>query len=66
MDVHELRERAAEEAAELGPILADHAGREMWIARWILGGWGSSVGRLRGRVVVERRELAGSDRGLRM
>jgi len=29
MDVHELRERAAEEAAEIGPILADHAGREM-------------------------------------
>jgi len=30
MDVHELRERAAEEAAELGPIPADPREREMW------------------------------------
>jgi len=30
MDVHELRERAAEEVAELGPIPADPREREMW------------------------------------
>ena len=30
MDVSELRERAAEEAAELGPIPADPREREMW------------------------------------
>ena len=30
MDVHELRERAAEEVAELGPMPADPREREMW------------------------------------